>query len=514
VHEVLGSPGQPLDPVARTFMEPRFGQDFSRVRVHTGTRAAQSARAVNASAYTVGSDIVFGEGRYAPHTNEGRGLLAHELTHTVQQRMSRPSLSRLAFGRPSAAPEEREADRVRAEIQSGSPAIAVRERVAPSLARDEGSPAGGCGVCYGTPKDVGTAVHAILSVAFRRLGFEAPYGHSRELNRPKLAASPTDENFVLDLARPHGREGIVIGEIKPANAAGLIQGDMDVTWYEMQLEKFGFEVGRLELPPPIDPIPFPTLAPAPCPEFQNLYVNTPVLGVYTYWCTPDFKELIGKCPCKDDEESEEQKKSQLAQAALRVGQEIARRQIKRKVVRKVAEKAVTWGVRAAAGGGGTAVAAGGGGTAAVAGGGATALAAGALPVLGMAGVFVALGSGYAQAREAVRNDYTASGFSQGFVMGLLGWEWRHAADRFGVRSVTPDPWDEALGYIRVNAYNRGLRAGYFAGAGLAADQKKAYLSAIRKFTGRRATTSWSREDQKSYVIELAAVARTHFLKPE
>jgi hypothetical protein len=85
VQEVLRSPGQPLDPATRTFMEPRFGHDFSRVRVHTDARAAESARAVNALAYTVGRDVVFGVGQYAPGTSEGRRMLAHELTHVMQQ---------------------------------------------------------------------------------------------------------------------------------------------------------------------------------------------------------------------------------------------------------------------------------------------------------------------------------------------------------------------------------------------------------------------------------------------
>jgi len=66
-------------------MEPRFGQDFSRVRVHTDAKAAESARAVDALAYTVGRDVVFGEGLYAPGKASGRRLLAHELTHTIQQ---------------------------------------------------------------------------------------------------------------------------------------------------------------------------------------------------------------------------------------------------------------------------------------------------------------------------------------------------------------------------------------------------------------------------------------------
>jgi hypothetical protein len=88
VHDVLNSPGQPLDAGTRAFMEPRFGQDFSNVRVHTGTKAAESALAVNALAYTVGRDVVFGEGTYKPKTSEGMRLLAHELVHVVQQTRS------------------------------------------------------------------------------------------------------------------------------------------------------------------------------------------------------------------------------------------------------------------------------------------------------------------------------------------------------------------------------------------------------------------------------------------
>lgn len=85
VHEVLRSPGQPLDPTTRAFFEPRFGYDFSQVRAHTDAKAAESARAVNALAYTVGRGVVFGAGQYVPTTAEGRKLLAHELTHVVQQ---------------------------------------------------------------------------------------------------------------------------------------------------------------------------------------------------------------------------------------------------------------------------------------------------------------------------------------------------------------------------------------------------------------------------------------------
>jgi hypothetical protein len=79
VHEVLSSPELPLDPATRAYMEPRFGHDFSRVRVHSGPVAEQPAREVNSNAYTVGHNIVFGAGRLEPGTNEGLRLIAHEL---------------------------------------------------------------------------------------------------------------------------------------------------------------------------------------------------------------------------------------------------------------------------------------------------------------------------------------------------------------------------------------------------------------------------------------------------
>ena len=86
VQEMLHSGGRPLDVPTRAIMERRFGHDFSQVRVHDGARAAESAREVNALAYTLGQDIVFGGGHYSPGTSAGQRLLAHELAHTVQQR--------------------------------------------------------------------------------------------------------------------------------------------------------------------------------------------------------------------------------------------------------------------------------------------------------------------------------------------------------------------------------------------------------------------------------------------
>jgi len=85
VARTLAGPGRPLEPGIRTDMERRFGHDFSRVRVHDGDAAAHSAGDVDARAYTVGNHIVFGAGQFAPAKAEGRRLLAHELTHTIQQ---------------------------------------------------------------------------------------------------------------------------------------------------------------------------------------------------------------------------------------------------------------------------------------------------------------------------------------------------------------------------------------------------------------------------------------------
>ncbi|HEX4696962.1 MAG TPA: DUF4157 domain-containing protein [Candidatus Udaeobacter sp.] len=100
VPEVLRSPGQPLDSTTRAFIEPRFGYDFSKVRVHTDTKAAESARAVNALAYTVGRDVVFETGRYSPTSEPGQRLLAHELAHVVQQRQGASTIGRSAEGTP------------------------------------------------------------------------------------------------------------------------------------------------------------------------------------------------------------------------------------------------------------------------------------------------------------------------------------------------------------------------------------------------------------------------------
>jgi hypothetical protein len=112
VHDVLRSPGAPLDSSTRSFMEPRFGRDFSNVRVHTDSRAAQSASAVNALAYTVGNHVVLGRGQ------QSLPLMAHELVHVEQQHGSSDTApSRID---ELGSPREREADRIAADVMNAA----------------------------------------------------------------------------------------------------------------------------------------------------------------------------------------------------------------------------------------------------------------------------------------------------------------------------------------------------------------------------------------------------------
>ncbi|CAM5737590.1 hypothetical protein MAUB1S_02907 [Mycolicibacterium aubagnense] len=91
---VLSQPGQPMNAATRSFFEPRFGHDFSDVRIHTDHSAAESAREIGARAYTVGRHIAFGTSSFAPSTDSGRRLIAHELAHVIQQQGGRAAIVR------------------------------------------------------------------------------------------------------------------------------------------------------------------------------------------------------------------------------------------------------------------------------------------------------------------------------------------------------------------------------------------------------------------------------------
>jgi hypothetical protein len=136
VGHTLARPGEPLSVPLRHDMEQRFGHDFSRVRLHYDPQAMRSASEVNARAYTVGHDIVFGAGQFAPTTLHGRRLLAHELTHVVQQTNG----NRLS-AEPGAA-HEREADSAVSALEAGrAPQISIPSRIGLAAKPDNDAPA-------------------------------------------------------------------------------------------------------------------------------------------------------------------------------------------------------------------------------------------------------------------------------------------------------------------------------------------------------------------------------------
>jgi hypothetical protein len=127
VHETIHAAGRPLDPTVRTFMEDRFAYDFSQVRIHDDRQAAESAYQVNALAYTVGRDIVFNAGQYAPGNLTGQRLLAHELTHVVQQTAGNASPMLARQQAQTTPPGQEEAQR-RAQWYPGFPGCGPWQR--------------------------------------------------------------------------------------------------------------------------------------------------------------------------------------------------------------------------------------------------------------------------------------------------------------------------------------------------------------------------------------------------
>lgn len=127
VHGVVSSGGEPLEPGVRTEMESRLGHDFGDVRVHADGAADQSAQSVNAHAYTVGSNVVFQRDKYDASSTEGKTMLAHELTHVVQQRSGPVDGSPAAGGIRVSDPSDRfeRAATATAEAAMSAPPVAA-----------------------------------------------------------------------------------------------------------------------------------------------------------------------------------------------------------------------------------------------------------------------------------------------------------------------------------------------------------------------------------------------------
>ncbi len=143
VHDVVSGGGAPLDDGVRADMEARMGQDFGDVRVHTGDTADASARSVSAHAYTVGSNIVFQRGSYDPGSSSGQKLLAHELTHVVQQRTGPVDGTPAAGGVSVSDPSDRfeveaatNAEKVMSQPTPMAPVQAAHDPSMPSVQRE------------------------------------------------------------------------------------------------------------------------------------------------------------------------------------------------------------------------------------------------------------------------------------------------------------------------------------------------------------------------------------------
>ncbi|MGE5416094.1 MAG: DUF4157 domain-containing protein [Ignavibacteriales bacterium] len=198
VQEVLRSPGHPLDFTTRAFMESRFGHDFSQVRVHTDEKAADSAQAVNALAYTAGQKIVFNKGRFLPTAPTGQRLLAHELTHVVQQDGQANGLqASLQVGSPDDS-AERQANRAAESIMQDLPVPRIQPAQPDIIRRDDFTP---------WPGQIGTDVPltrtqkgSVVSERIQRTGSPA-YASSKpillEFDSSKCSLTSTMEiNFI------------------------------------------------------------------------------------------------------------------------------------------------------------------------------------------------------------------------------------------------------------------------------------------------------------------------------
>ena len=211
VHEVLRSPGQPLDSSTRAFMEPRFGHDFSQVRLHTDAKAAESASAVHAAAYTVRSDIVFGSRNHVPETVSGRELLAHELAHVVQQTSAGPGMT-TQISKPSDSAEV-EAEQLSRSALSGQPPARphAASSSSPILSRVVIPNAVHCtGGSDGAPADPVTSLTTIVD------GAETMSRRVADLLRldaalTEFGARPTDTEFDQDFVDRFGEPPQVSG---------------------------------------------------------------------------------------------------------------------------------------------------------------------------------------------------------------------------------------------------------------------------------------------------------------
>jgi outer membrane protein OmpA-like peptidoglycan-associated protein len=298
VQDVLRSPGRPLDRATRAFMESHFGHDFSQVRVHTDTRAAESARAVNARAYTVGRDIVFVSGQYSPNATSGQRLLAHELTHTVQQGCGTIVARRsLEVGPPSDI-YEHEADWIADRITAGGATLA-RDFTPVQLSVQRACGSSAIGMPRGCIPLGGVRVFDISRSSdelylfeincddfkpgeeARLRGLAARFGPSDVIEIHGFASEegPPDFNEHLSCARALKAKSVLTGTgISPANIRAIFKhGATPGLRPEHRSVVIPLPTPTPTPAPPAGPTPTPALPPTP--EFRETETELGGLGV-------------------------------------------------------------------------------------------------------------------------------------------------------------------------------------------------------------------------------------------
>ncbi len=292
VDAALHEAGSALDGATRADMQARFGHDFSGVRVHSGTAAARSAAEIGALAYTVGSDIVFAAGRFAPATADGRTLLAHELTHVVQQGGGQQGGGQQGGGRIV----QRSLDGCRAMLAAPSPVSLISGSVVHAIiGRDFQSRVKGA---------VQIAIPGASAGALRSQGI---CGGDDKVIKPQLTGGGAGLGFP-DLA-VLGPTGVLqVAEIKPAVVPCLIDGeeqllryidqgnardDAQAAWRAVQ----GIKVVSPMLPGSYTP-----------PDLALALPNGTAARLRTNWCAPGLMGYTVEVTGRKQRAKQEQKK--------------------------------------------------------------------------------------------------------------------------------------------------------------------------------------------------------------
>lgn len=298
VHRTISAAGKPMDPRARAFFEPRFGYSFAAVRVHSDSGAARSAREIGARAYTVGANIVLGQGQGSMSTLEGRNLMAHELAHVVQQGAAG------ARGESQPAPQSKMA--AGAGLRRVSRRVQRQGLECLKLLRAPGS----------SNPALGIAVQAEIVQHFtRKVGrpanFSFPDASAKPLRTedrgnsiaPQIVGALTAGLGHPDLAyKRRGGRVMLLAEIKPANYFGLAFAE------EQMLNYLNKGNSNAELKASLGVSVF---APMSSPTYTPPRYLT-VIGkkIRVMWCGPGvivYKEVTEKQGKKKDEKKKEEK---------------------------------------------------------------------------------------------------------------------------------------------------------------------------------------------------------------